>query len=585
MKKLFLVALLLGMSLAVGNAQVVDLKAAEVPTFDGVPGTNPNIGSRDVGDEIYAIDMQTVCLGHNRLLGVENTGTWWITGSPDTLGAYLYNVSHDGLTLLGQYAQGNTSWGWRDLAYDGTYLYASDSTIIEEIDPATGLPTGGTIPSPVSPARGLAYVPSTDTFWTASFTSSLYEVDRLGGSTAYANPSLSIYGAAYEPNLDLVIWWSQDGTTGGLASYMALDGTFTGESWEGDSSLGTNVAGGACAFTDPMYGDVFAGFHQATPDNVVVYDITPSPCPKYDIKCNNGDSGVMIPDDKNVTLTIDIQAVGWAGVNGDIAVLVQQVGGALWAYDGMNWNKGALSGIYYSGPLMDMSDTVLDMLLPVGNYVAYLFLDSNYNGMPDFGGKVRMDSVDFEVLTLSGWMEDFEDGVADNWVYDSNWSIVTDPEGDLALYLDCPSFDRFSAYYDFDYADFFMYSADIQQEMSSSYSSAYYGGIHFRSQDGTLDNAYECYLSGSGSWSFYVRTGGLGTSLGSGSATVFNGGAGNYNNIGASASGTGIDIYINGVLETSVTDSTYTIGKAGVNGEGSGFYDHNWFYDNVTMML
>ena len=35
-------------------------------------------------------------------------------------------------------SQNTTSaWGWRDMAYDGTFLYASDSDSMVQFDPAT----------------------------------------------------------------------------------------------------------------------------------------------------------------------------------------------------------------------------------------------------------------------------------------------------------------------------------------------------------------------------------------------------------------------------------------------------------------
>jgi hypothetical protein len=262
--------------------------------------------------------------------------------------------------------------------------------------------------------------------------------------------------------------------------------------------------------------------------------------------------------------------------------MVRRIGVGRYTYDGMNWNLG-LGNCYFTGPLSDMTDTILDQIVPVGDYVASLFLDCKANGRPD--SIYVYDQVDFSVQVISGFFEDFEDGVADNWITDgAHWTIATDPEGDLALYLDCPFFDRFNAYYDFDYSDFQMYSADTQMELSTSYSSSYYWGLHFRS-DGTIDNGYDFYTMNSASFYLYVRTGGSGTSLASGTLSPWNGGPGIYNSLGVSAQGPTIEIYCNGVLQTSVSDSTYTSGKVGVNGEGSGIYDHNYFFDNITLML
>jgi len=252
---------------AAGQTQVNDVS----PMFS--TGSEAKDGSRCffTGELLYTLNVGTIT-GDIRCLGVEfdDDDNWWITGAADMLGAKLYKISYGG-TLLGTYNQGKTGWGWRDLAYDGRYLYASDSYVIDQIDPATGMVTGVTIPSPVTPARALAYEAPSDSFWTASFSSSIYSIKRDGTFSAYANPGLMVYGMAMDDAARTLWIWSQDGSGCMASAFDTVTGTFTGQSWDGDIGL-AGIAGGACIFEDPGYGRmVMAGLQQASPDVVAVY--------------------------------------------------------------------------------------------------------------------------------------------------------------------------------------------------------------------------------------------------------------------------------------------------------------------------
>jgi hypothetical protein len=300
--------------------------------------------------------------------------------------------------------------------------------------------------------------------------------------------------------------------------------------------------------------------------------------PQADIKCNGGDAGVVVPDSENVVLTIDIQARQFAGFNGDIGCIINMVGGGYYTYDGSTgtwvWDCG---GIYYSGPLMDISDTILDQLVKVGDYQAWLVLDRVYNGILD--NAHIYDMVDFQVKSFQVYKEDFDDGVADNWIPDgTHWSVPVD-----TYYLDTPFYDNFVSYLDADYTDFAMCSADMRQVDTGSFSNYYYYGLLVRS-DGTLDNCVTLYVTNQGSSYCYSRSGGLGTLLGSGTLVNFIPNAGNWNNLGMSGLGSNYEIYCNGALEYSVSDPTYTTGKFGLRGEGTGIYDHEYEYDNFMIL-
>jgi hypothetical protein len=177
----------------------------------------------------------------------------------------------------------NTSspWGWRDIAWDGEYLYASDDTQIDIFDPVSGTVVGSQN-GPENPNRALAYDPATDHFWTANFSSSIYEFDRSGVViNTYPNSSgLSIYGMAWDDASDDGPWlwiFSQDGSPMlQFSQFDPINGTFTGTVFYGVDNGSGGIAGGAGFSTDwdPTLGVIF-GLQQGTPDLVKGYEITP----------------------------------------------------------------------------------------------------------------------------------------------------------------------------------------------------------------------------------------------------------------------------------------------------------------------
>jgi len=125
----------------------------------------------------------------------------------------------------------------------------------------------------------------------------------------------------------------------------------------------------------------------------------------------------------------------------------------------------------------------------------------------------------------------------------------------------------------------FTYSADMMQEGTTSASLTYDFGMYFRS-DGTLTNCYDFYAEPDGTVNLYVRPGAvLYTNT---LSTFWNIGHDVYNTVKIVCTGSTIDLHINGNLEASVMDSTYTNGFVGINGQGSGGYDQNFHFDNIS---
>jgi DNA-binding beta-propeller fold protein YncE len=149
-------------------ANVIDPNGnADVAPYSFNNGSLPVI--TDFMDSVFCLDLAYLLDTH--LLGIEFDGTYfWITGGNSGLDPNkLYKLDATGV-LVNTYNQSSSAgWGWRDLAWDGQYLYGSDNNFLVQIDPATGLVTGVTIPGPTNPCRGLAYDPVSDHFFTANF--------------------------------------------------------------------------------------------------------------------------------------------------------------------------------------------------------------------------------------------------------------------------------------------------------------------------------------------------------------------------------------------------------------------------------
>jgi len=256
----------------------------DVSPYSHSGGNQPVI--TDYRDSLFAYLIQDAT-GDDGCLGVEFDGTYfWVTGRNAAGGDVhkLHKFDRDG-NLIQSYDQGTTStWGWRDLAWDGEYLYASDENELAQIDPAIGQKIA-TLPMPsgLSPVRALAYDPATDHFWSANFSSNIYEFDRNGTIiNQYAN-SKAVYGMAWDDVSDggPYLWVnSQDGTPLiQVSQFNPATGTYTGETWQSNLPTGhTDALAGGAAFTtewDPSVGALVV-LGQGTPtDFIYGYEIAP----------------------------------------------------------------------------------------------------------------------------------------------------------------------------------------------------------------------------------------------------------------------------------------------------------------------
>ncbi len=592
MKKAALFLLLFGVVIGFGRAQtltkgqVLSVKAAEPAVTERGSLTGSGITSRNPGDLIVEYDMETLT-GDVRLLGIEFHGShWYMTGARDYAGCYFYQVDYAATSVIHAVSTGHSGWGWRDLAWDGTYLYASDSFDLEQIDPATGVATGVVIPGPISPCRAVAYDSATDTFWTAGYNSNLYQFDRTGFvHQSIVNPGLSICGAAMDETNNILWWWSQDGT-GTLASAMdPATGTLTGDTWDGGAGTWPGDAAGACIFDDVTHGLVFGGMHQTTPGNVCVYSLKPDPMPQFDVTVNGGDAGVVVYAGSNARIDCDLEARQGVGVNVDIWLALNTPFG-FFTYDGAGpvsgWNSG-LGNVFYTGPMADMSGTVLDRALPLGSYKIHFGADTLADGNLSLGKIIGSDNVDFEVKAFSGFLEDFDDGVADGFVPTgagaAGWLVAngTYQCDNSLVYL----FDYLPSYYmTTAYADF---NCEVDCTEEDGYQAYFYGMVLRGDGVTAKGDNYVCYFTNDGSLGFDVYAGGVATSLSWTTPASFLPGYMNWNMLKVEAQGSNFEIYVNGVLEASVSDTTHSTGYFGLFGEGSGSGTNHYHFDNLRV--
>jgi hypothetical protein len=243
-----------------------------------------------VGDTLFSIDVEDIGAPPvDTQLGVEFAlDYFWVTGrsSADNI-KRLYKLNRSG-QLVASFPQGTTTkFGWRDLAFDGTYLYASDENEFAKIDPNTGQKVGTLQkPSGVTLLRGLAFDPARRHFWTSDFSGPLVEFDSTGTIiNSFETPDSSAYGLAWDQwtSGGPYLWvWAQTGPRDGpfctAIQVNPLTGKktgiqFTGVDFQADTL--NDLAGGATISgeIDPSR-TVFVGLHQSAPDRVVVYDLT-----------------------------------------------------------------------------------------------------------------------------------------------------------------------------------------------------------------------------------------------------------------------------------------------------------------------
>jgi hypothetical protein len=186
-------------------------------------------GIHSLGDVIFVIGVQVIA-GDRTCLGVEFDGTYfYITGSANhgfPKKVYVIDTTGTLIWTLDQPAH-CTGWGWRDLAWDGTYagpdridtLFASDNANVDKfgIDLDNGtLNYYGSYPGPANPNRALAWDGDDECFFTANLRSPCYKFDKTNPNIQSVANQYYIYGAAYDTDATEGgwIWWHSQDITG-----------------------------------------------------------------------------------------------------------------------------------------------------------------------------------------------------------------------------------------------------------------------------------------------------------------------------------------------------------------------------------
>ncbi len=270
-------------------------------------------GARNPSDILWWYDVQSATDDY-QCLGVEFDGTYYyITGSG---GIHwqginkLHFFDKDGTYITSIDQPTYSEWGWRDIAYDGNYMYSSDDSYVTKWYVA-GLPDNpvlevvGNFPGPCSPNRALAYDPATDHFWVANWDCPIFEIDRSGTIiNAFPNPNeYDIYGMAWDNvSPDGPYLWIHTQDYLNVRQFDPVNGVYTGLVYEGYANIpGYDVAGGACFAIQEGFG-LFIGLTQNSPDLIYGMEV----CPGWRWITVNPISGEVLPvENFEVTLHFD----------------------------------------------------------------------------------------------------------------------------------------------------------------------------------------------------------------------------------------------------------------------------------------
>jgi hypothetical protein len=133
----------------------------------------------DAWDYATGIDVTAATQDH-LIEGCEFVGDyWWVTGGGGQDGGrYFYRFDLQGNYVDAIPQPTDQGVGWYDLAYDGQWVYGSNSRYLFGVDSSGTI--RDTIPTPLNPTRAVAYDPATEHFWVGDYNASIAEIDRQG---------------------------------------------------------------------------------------------------------------------------------------------------------------------------------------------------------------------------------------------------------------------------------------------------------------------------------------------------------------------------------------------------------------------
>jgi len=260
---------LLILALVTGAAFASD---ADVSPWMGTPGAGESALTQLDYFDIEALGASNRCVG----VGFDGTN-FWVTdaqsaGGPLWIHIITGDLAHTLVTTVDQ--NGTSGWGLRDLCWDGTYMYGSQSTTVQYYDGSYA--RAGSFTSPASnPNRAMAW--DGTYFYTGSFSADIYQVtwDGVSGSTAsFTTWSSAIsnngtYGAAWDATNNCL--WVSTASNDGLLFQLDATGTLiTTYDQSPENVLAGGCTMGNYAGTD---GDQLWVLAQATPDGVYCWEV------------------------------------------------------------------------------------------------------------------------------------------------------------------------------------------------------------------------------------------------------------------------------------------------------------------------
>ncbi len=241
------------------------------------PGT-PGAAEADLTQLDY-FDVEALGAS-NRCVGVGFDGTnFWVTdgamsggGSMNEIFIVAGTTPHTLVTQV--YQNGTSGWGLRDMCWDGTYMYGSESTTVQYYD-ASYAKAGSYTHSAVSPNRAQAW--DGTYFYTGSFAADIYQVtwDGVSGSSASSTIWSSAianggtYGAAWDAGANCL--WVSTASGDGLLYQLDASGVLI----TSYSLLPESPTAGGCTMADYTVDvDQIWVLAQGTPDAVYCWEVT-----------------------------------------------------------------------------------------------------------------------------------------------------------------------------------------------------------------------------------------------------------------------------------------------------------------------
>lgn len=286
MDRIFRLLIIIALAVSAGYAENWE-------NYDLAPGAIPgqNSGGTDPWYLIYAWEDMEAQTGDNGMLGIAFDGEFvWVSGRGVTANNMFYLFDPETGDMMDSFPTGTTSsWGVRDMCFDGIYIYGGQEGGLTCWD-ITAHYQVSTIPIPTGMAfqRANAYDPATDHFYCGSFGQQCYEQDRQGNliRSWYPGPLTSIYGMAWDDDAPDGPWlWIHDQTNpvNGCNIHQMDPVTLQYTGYVETVSVppsNEQMAGGLdySPLLHPLYTTMLV-FNQGTPDAGAAYEMYT--CPQY----------------------------------------------------------------------------------------------------------------------------------------------------------------------------------------------------------------------------------------------------------------------------------------------------------------